>query len=465
MANPETMARRSFFHLFYGVLFFLIAHLGNVWVDERDFLLHGMFLLAVVVLSARAAVLLLPQKTFAGLFILVLLVMYFSNPLVVCFGWIELEPDTSVPDFYWANFIQVVCLLLFCLGSILARQYRFTPRQDVIPSERKIALWANLLSVVGILGIITFFVAMRLSGVDVMRMEKSYRVAGGGQSYAYLVVAYISVLIPIAASLAGQLKWRQSIVAWFLILTYTWMHFTVFRVRSLIIAVGLAWICGRYMRLVFLPGISPAQRENDLRRLKRIMWAAMPAAMVAVGAIQYARIKYEMWVKGVSTDMDLGAYVVNQVFSKNDFGFAYFFRKALEIFPEQHPYLNGSSFISIITMPIPRSLWPGKPEEVTRIFASLLRPDGPPGLTIPPTIMGDLYVNFGYVGIPGMVVWGLIFGRFPGLQYRGLLYIATAGVWMQNLARGSTAAPVVLAVLCWFLVKFISRKLRDPIAP
>ncbi len=77
--------------------------------------------------------------------------------------------------------------------------------------------------------------------------------------------------------------------------------------------------------------------------------------------------------------------------------------------PEFLPFQNGSTYIAAVVAPIPRELWSGKPavrigpEVGERLFA--LDRDGRTGL--PPGAPGELFINFGYLGLP---LGGLVFG-------------------------------------------------------
>ena len=85
----------------------------------------------------------------------------------------------------------------------------------------------------------------------------------------------------------------------------------------------------------------------------------------------------------------------------------------MESVPSLINYQYGKTYLLWMVAPIPRSLWPDKP--IIRIgailgeaiFGTTLRGGVPPGA------VGELYLNFGWVGIPaGMFVFGMAFARF-----------------------------------------------------
>jgi oligosaccharide repeat unit polymerase len=72
--------------------------------------------------------------------------------------------------------------------------------------------------------------------------------------------------------------------------------------------------------------------------------------------------------------------------------------------PAYQPYFGGASFLNVFTQPIPRFLWPDKPQTIGEDFFSQL---WPPGTTVP--FWALFYLNFGPVGIVvGMAAWGWI---------------------------------------------------------
>jgi hypothetical protein len=131
-------------------------------------------------------------------------------------------------------------------------------------------------------------------------------------------------------------------------------------------------------------------------------------------------------------------------------------------FPDNHPYLLGQSWASIIALPIPRWLWPDKVNHFewqdNRI---IMRLGGPP---MPAPYVGALYANFSW---PGIVLGMLLFGAFHRGQYEWLL----ANVGDQNVILLYALllvyfAPSMLnislclqyAVPVWVVLRFVGRR-------
>jgi oligosaccharide repeat unit polymerase len=80
----------------------------------------------------------------------------------------------------------------------------------------------------------------------------------------------------------------------------------------------------------------------------------------------------------------------------------------LHFYPERQDHLGGNSVVTTFFMPVPRPFWPGKPErygaeEVTRLMGWPITTQS--AISMP----GELYANFGLVGIPLVGAFGFLF--------------------------------------------------------
>ena len=82
------------------------------------------------------------------------------------------------------------------------------------------------------------------------------------------------------------------------------------------------------------------------------------------------------------------------------------FARICDAVPKDTPHLNGTSYVSALTAPIPRSSWPNKPSvgmgpHVGETVYRLEKTGVPPGL------FGEAYFNF---GLPGTLIIPVLFG-------------------------------------------------------
>ena len=97
----------------------------------------------------------------------------------------------------------------------------------------------------------------------------------------------------------------------------------------------------------------------------------------------------------------------------------------LHFYPEGQDHLGGNSIVTTFFMPVPRSLWPGKPErygaeEVTRRMGWPITTQS--AISMP----GELYANFGLLGVPMVGAFGLLFGAIYRRRLRPRLFFVYA---------------------------------------
>jgi hypothetical protein len=132
----------------------------------------------------------------------------------------------------------------------------------------------------------------------------------------------------------------------------------------------------------------------------------------------------------------------------------YVIAKLITVFPDQHPYLGFEiPYLSLIR-PIPRAIWPGKPEGMSMSIEDAL---GTQGLTLASSFVGEAYISGGLVGV---IFTGLVFGAITGWWNRfgnpnnspfGHLVFASgffaAVISMRSMLVFTTAALPTLAAI------------------
>lgn len=82
--------------------------------------------------------------------------------------------------------------------------------------------------------------------------------------------------------------------------------------------------------------------------------------------------------------------------------------RLVEVFPSRHPYLGWEVPYQALIRPIPRALWPGKPEGLS---LSIEQAVGAEDMTVAASFAGEAYIAGGLLGV---VLGGLFFGFATG---------------------------------------------------
>lgn len=123
----------------------------------------------------------------------------------------------------------------------------------------------------------------------------------------------------------------------------------------------------------------------------------------------------------------------------------------LHLVPKEIGYRFGATLITWIVFPIPRSFWGGKPKNLGQQLGVLIygRGKGIVGAGTPPFIAGELYLNFGLLGI---VFGGLVFGVLVGI----------GAAYLRPSSNPNTAQVVLYAV---FTTQFVLGLMRGDLTP
>ncbi|HEV2070112.1 MAG TPA: hypothetical protein VGR26_09990 [Acidimicrobiales bacterium] len=102
----------------------------------------------------------------------------------------------------------------------------------------------------------------------------------------------------------------------------------------------------------------------------------------------------------------------------------------IDFYPDQGHYLGGSSVVDSVLLPVPRVLWEDKPQwygidEVTRSMGWITTSQS--AVTMP----GELYANFGPVGIVLVAGFGLVFSGLHRLRFRPRVFFVYV-LWVPH---------------------------------
>ncbi len=138
--------------------------------------------------------------------------------------------------------------------------------------------------------------------------------------------------------------------------------------------------------------------------------------------------------------------------------------KLTEVFPKVYGYLGLEIPYTALIRPIPRAIWPGKPDGLSVSMENALDTDG--SLTLASTFVGECYIAGGMLGV---LIFALLFGAAAGkwnqmgrdLRSNYNLILFVSGFFCAALTMRSflSAAPTVLPTLgLWVYGKLFLRK-------
>jgi oligosaccharide repeat unit polymerase len=133
--------------------------------------------------------------------------------------------------------------------------------------------------------------------------------------------------------------------------------------------------------------------------------------------------------------------VLSERFSR-EFSFTRVVSDVIMTWPSARSFEWGATYLSLVFMPIPRAFWPGKPlGGVGALVNQVINPGGSAaalgyyGFGYSPSMVGEAYLNFGWVGIL------LVFILFGLLARSAYAYV--------NLHRQNPSAVLLYAVCLW----------------
>lgn len=395
---------------------------------------------------------LMDRMPLTALFVGIYVLMFFTNPLAVMSGLIDLEYSSTWNTFYRANAMMMTGMDLFLLAAIRFRTRGLTdfqnhPRVYLKNGVVEMTIWGGIIA--SFVSLAAIVVGGKALGVDVFTIHKTYRTTGG-QEMAFLITTYVTSIIPLIVFLIAQRKIGMQVFYFSALLTVLVVYFLIFRNRTLPIACAIAYVIGLVARFRYV-SIGGSWTPGRLPKALAItVIAAGPLLFTTGMALRYVRGAWQL--QDFSFNKEILQREIDHALYTGELGYAYMTREAIRLFPSRNPYLYGQTYYRLLFAPIPRSLWPGKPENTNRLFADIRdRELGRKGVTQSAGIVGTLYINFGQIGVLGMFPIGLIFSRERYAKLQHLLALSGTGLWLVAIVRGSDTAPIMTLLFVYLI--------------
>lgn len=148
----------------------------------------------------------------------------------------------------------------------------------------------------------------------------------------------------------------------------------------------------------------------------------------------------------------------------------------MTLVPEKHDYLYGVSYWIQLINPIPRALWPDKPILETGLLLSILEGSidersGEAFLTTSPGIIGEMYFNFGWIGIillsglGGWVVrsWDTLVDRYS--MFPAVMTVYSMGLAALFFFGRSLNIHTAYGLIAFFILLYFTTCSKAMVAP
>ncbi len=426
----------------------LVLALGGLLTHSDG--MHGALLAMHSLFAVWYAWKLKGTQPLTAIFLLGYAPMYFINPFAIHAGWIDL--DSTEEALYLSNVLMMVGLDLFIIG---AYRLRFTKSDLSALPPVEISEGRVDLAIVIALGVYLIASCVQILGIgslDSARgafdLQKSEVATSGSIGIYFLIGRYASFTLPFGGFLIALKRPAKQALFLIPLAALLFLHFLLFRVRQAPIAVGQGYIVGALARYLFVTLKNRPLLGHLPSRVRMTAMVMIPVLGVTAVSIRWVRSMYATGNYDFSSES--AENITTSTFAAGDLAVAYMTRMAVQKFPTEHEYLNGLSIYRMFLTPIPRFIWPEKPETSQRIFARVLDPKlGAKGVTIPAGIVGDLYINFGPWGALGMLVIGFFFAQERYKSLASLMVLASSGTWIFHFTRGSQTGPIIVLGVTW----------------
>lgn len=260
--------------------------------------------------------------------------------------------------------------------------------------------YSNLLILLGVLGFLIygFQQGTFLIGRGGTRLA-------GDNAYIYLS---INLFIPAILLKYVYLKEAQKKSVFFIIFfIFTAYLYTVLggRYRLVILLVSFGYLFFYYNKIRFG------------RSLSLILSFTFVYVISIIGANRSSvYFGSDLSIKNADLDVIISAFIS----SSGDLNIFDTFVKIYEGIPSIIPYHYGTTFLGLIVQPIPRTLFPGKPQYASQIIMENLMPQYyERGIGFAGSILADFMLNFGVIGIfVGMFLSGVVIRKLSSLKYQ-----------------------------------------------
>jgi oligosaccharide repeat unit polymerase len=293
-------------------------------------------------------------------------------------------------------------VVLLAFSGLAVGRHLVSPRSNPIaPVDLKPGHLFGLFLFAFVIGYLHIFIAINFDPIEMVTQMARPRFSqpwgrgklGDISALLYELSLLIYLLPPIAGFIFARAKQFSATQILFVILVLSLTFFYAF-------AQGTRNVLGTYVIAMFGAYVLS---KPDLK-LKRLLMVGAPLALLLLFA---STLMLELRSAGGIGSLESGKRQYDTLYIDHNI---VNISNLTNVFPDAVDYLGFEIPYQSIVKPIPRALWPGKPEGLsTSIESALGVTDGI--TTLACTFAGEAYMAFGFLGV---LIAGLIFGAAAG---------------------------------------------------
>lgn len=280
------------------------------------------------------------------------------------------------------------------------------------------------------------------------------------KSIATLLSLYlIYASIPLYFILGAISRNKASFLIYSILILFSLYIFFIFKIRTFILAHIISFSIG------YLVGykekhknIIKAHKKNKISFWK-FAFITPPILFLAVFIRFFRGYFDQLGFFGALDAVDINVFLEKSLLY-GDFGYSPFVMRLMNLFPDTYDYLYGSSYWRLLFIFIPRFIYPEKPFDTQNFIGSIFFPLTP-GMTVPPGVNGDAYINFGFWGILVFIIHGLLFAFIDKREktLRLMLFASSFSI-VFHYTRGAFTNPILIFIVVYFSCKFYQKSFR-----
>lgn len=385
-------------------------------------------------------------------FIVFYIMLFYLQPILL--PLLDNNLTNDIHTFRAFSILVIIGLHLFILGNSFITHRNFTFNKNSI-SQDSINKAIKMLFIIMLVSFTFSFVDTgTLNILSLSRME----LKNSGSLLMLLATMgfYSTSLMFFLVAYSIRSRKLFNIVLWVaLFIAIETVIFLLFRTRSLMVVHMCSVLVGLYYNNYF------SNKENKVSWVTKLL-ITFSSIIILIVAITFRFLRgYLQPTSSVSNfNFDLSQFLKISI-ENGDLGYSTTIIQLLNYVPVHHDFLYGQTYYRIFFTIIPRFIWDDKPENTQQIVADWLMPSVE-GQTIPPGINGDLYINFGVIGIVFMLLFGLLFGLLDkNFTMKNILIWASSATWVFHLVRGGFTNPIIIFLFLCIIILFLNKSIFE----